>query len=286
MSSKSHIEQELESLREKAVARNVRDKYSGSGSFLSPEEAMAFLAKQRKLQEQPIAPPSTLTSSSELSDWYMQQRQREIDDRRKREEAEAYIRSYKSQFVSSISKSPSSDVISPAQSQDDDKNIVSPLSSMEDEGMVVGDDVTLTSLLPPKDLSHDSESDTLLSSGSQESLSKENQNASESSTGESHNANSGASSLIVSHQVTTKELQIEDVEVVISGTNLTEENVQFSPRGNDEDIKPTSSKSRSSTAPNYHTVSPTLPFSLADLSDWVSPLYDLVIYRSKYIVLV
>ena len=108
-SGRSQLERELESLREKAVARNLRDKYAGSGSFLSPEEAMAYLTKQRKKTSNPPAPPSNLTSSAEISDWYMVQRQRELEERKKREEAEAYLRAYRGNgtvFVESAQQQP------------------------------------------------------------------------------------------------------------------------------------------------------------------------------------
>jgi len=93
--AKSLVEKELETLREQAVARNVREKYSGSHSFMSPEEAMAYLSKQRKKTSNPPAPPSNLTSSAEISDWYKAQRQRELEERKKREEAESYLRAYR-----------------------------------------------------------------------------------------------------------------------------------------------------------------------------------------------
>ena len=54
------VEKELESLREQAVARNVREKYSGSHSFMSPEETIAYLGKQRKRTFNSPAPPSNL----------------------------------------------------------------------------------------------------------------------------------------------------------------------------------------------------------------------------------
>ena len=69
---------------------------------MSPEEAEAFLASQRlkrKTKDIP-APPKNL-SSADLNDWYGQQRQRDLEERRKREEAEAYLRGYRADFVES-----------------------------------------------------------------------------------------------------------------------------------------------------------------------------------------
>ena len=74
---------------------------------MSPEEAEAFLASQRlkrKTKDIP-APPKNL-SSADLNDWYGQQRQRELEERRKREEAEAYLRGYRADFVESKGLSP------------------------------------------------------------------------------------------------------------------------------------------------------------------------------------
>jgi len=273
MSNKTTLEQELESLREKAVARNARDKYSGAGSFRTPEDAMAYLAKQRKLQDQPIAPPTNITSSSELSDWYMVQRQREIDGRKKREEAEAYLRAYKPQPIY-VSKSFSNEILSSASSHEsetligsNDNIIILPISSHESETSIGKNDVNVIS-----SVSQDSSKDS--SNGSKYLIEASIAKAAIEEIDNDENVDpififSDQAETLRQSQIHKESCSFENVEVALSGTTLLPEDVtHFSPRGDEDETRTHSYKSRPSTAQNYHTISPTLPFSLTDLSDW------------------
>ena len=67
----------------------------GSGSLTTPEEAQAFLASQRnKLKETNAGPPAHLSADG-IDAWYMQQRNRDKEMRRRRNEAEAMLRGYR-----------------------------------------------------------------------------------------------------------------------------------------------------------------------------------------------
>ena len=67
--------------------------------FRTPEEAQAYLTTVRTIKnkhEKPT-PPANL-KAADLNDWYAQQRQRELAERKNREEAEAFIRGYRSKL--------------------------------------------------------------------------------------------------------------------------------------------------------------------------------------------
>ena len=69
-------------------------------TFRTPEEAEAFLREvqsAKKKQDKPV-PPTNL-NSSDLNDWYSKQRQFELEQRKRREEAETLLRSYRSTSV-------------------------------------------------------------------------------------------------------------------------------------------------------------------------------------------
>jgi hypothetical protein len=230
MNTKTQIEHELESLREKAVARNLRYKYSGSGSFLSPEEAEAYLAKQRRLQDPTLTAPANLTTSSEISNWYMIQRQRELDERKKREEAEAYMRAYrphitsKNSFTDSIAscRSQESQTVNCRTNDDDESSETS--SPIVDSIENIGGNTPVV----------------IFSSSSQK-----------------------AETLKVA-ETYKKTCSYDNVEVALPGTDLPTDVTQFSPKHRDVEIKPMTK----APVQNYHSVSPRLPFSLTDLSDW------------------
>jgi len=94
---KSRRELELNELREMGLAKNQRGKYKSTGTFLTPEEAMAYIqeshAKKRARARAP-EPPTNL-SSAEINDWYSQQRKRDVEERRRKEEAERFLRGYR-----------------------------------------------------------------------------------------------------------------------------------------------------------------------------------------------
>lgn len=96
---KSRVSEELEQLRQQGLAKTGRGRLKDSGAFLTPEEAEAFLKSvqtAKRKQEKPT-PPSNL-SSSDLLNWYSKQRQLELEERKKREEAEAFLRGYRSKM--------------------------------------------------------------------------------------------------------------------------------------------------------------------------------------------
>jgi len=106
---KSRVVEELETIRKQGVAKNQRGKFKNVGSFLTPEQAQAYLAQlqiEKKTKVNPI-PPTNLPSA-ELTDWYSRQRKFDLEERKKREEAENFLRGYRSTLdhVNEKSKSP------------------------------------------------------------------------------------------------------------------------------------------------------------------------------------
>ena len=251
--SKTQIKQELESLREKAVARSLRDKYTaGSGSFLSPEEADAYLAKQRKLQDQPIVPPLSLTSSAEISDWYMVQRQRELEERKKREEAETYLRAYRGNgtvFVestqqnrpqlNSVSKSWSIDGISSAPSHDS-----SNISMCNNKSKKLG---VKSSPATETFESDDDDAESIVIFTTPRIIDQV----------ETHDQ----------YQIRKESFSIESVEVALSSAFSSEDAAPF-PSIDDERTKTNGSRSSPTVPKNLGPMTRKLPFSLADLSEW------------------
>jgi len=74
-----------------------------AAAFRTPEEAQAFLKEvqtAKKKQEKP-APPTHL-NSSDLNDWYSQQRQFDLNERKKRIEAETLLRGYRGSKLDSF----------------------------------------------------------------------------------------------------------------------------------------------------------------------------------------
>jgi len=95
--SKSRVSEELEQLREKGLAKSHRDTFNDSDTFRTPEEAKAYLDSVRIIKNKQEKPtPPTNLSSADLNDWYSQQRQRELTLRKNKEEAEAFLRGYRS----------------------------------------------------------------------------------------------------------------------------------------------------------------------------------------------
>eukprot|EP00563_Minutocellus_polymorphus_P004057 CAMPEP_0181043656 /NCGR_PEP_ID=MMETSP1070-20121207/12835_1 /TAXON_ID=265543 /ORGANISM="Minutocellus polymorphus, Strain NH13" /LENGTH=514 /DNA_ID=CAMNT_0023122021 /DNA_START=10 /DNA_END=1554 /DNA_ORIENTATION=+ len=97
---KMSIKDELALLSKSGQVGANKNKFrldAGSTSFMTPEQAKAFLAEQKNASKkgtvQPT-PPSDL-SSGELDSWYSQQKAKQAEARRKREEAEAILRGYR-----------------------------------------------------------------------------------------------------------------------------------------------------------------------------------------------
>ena len=97
----SKISNELELLRMKGLAKkqkaNISTKDGGGDAFLTPEEAKAFLAGQKEAAKKGViqpTPPAGL-SGGELDGWYTQQRQRDLDAKKNRDEAESILRGYR-----------------------------------------------------------------------------------------------------------------------------------------------------------------------------------------------
>ena len=83
-----------------------------TAAFRTPEEAQAFLKEVQTLKKKQEKPtPPTNLNSSDLNDWYSQQRQFELQERKKRIEAETLLRGYRGSkldihsFASQSSKS-------------------------------------------------------------------------------------------------------------------------------------------------------------------------------------
>ena len=98
--AKLSIKDELALLSKSGKVGNAKGKFKDAGSsasFMTPEQAKAFLAEQKNASKkgtvQPT-PPSGL-SSGELDSWYSQQKAKQAEARRKREEAEAILRGYR-----------------------------------------------------------------------------------------------------------------------------------------------------------------------------------------------
>ncbi len=81
-----------------------------SAIFRTPEEAEEYLSKLQKIKKARTKPtPPTHLKSSDLNDWYSQQRQFELQERKKREEAELLLRGYRAKYEngsSDVNKSP------------------------------------------------------------------------------------------------------------------------------------------------------------------------------------
>jgi putative glutathione S-transferase len=99
-SLKSRVNDELSALRKQEIAKNRRGKFKDEGAgFLTPEQAQTYLAELRlnkKTKEKPT-PPTNLPSS-ELNDWYTQQRRMQLNEQKKRIEAEKLLRGYRSKL--------------------------------------------------------------------------------------------------------------------------------------------------------------------------------------------
>lgn len=93
--------EELKALREQGLAKTQRGKFNDNESaiFRTPEEAQEYLSKLRKIKKERTKPtPPTNLKSSDLNDWYSQQRQFELQERKKREEAESLLRGYRAKY--------------------------------------------------------------------------------------------------------------------------------------------------------------------------------------------
>mmetsp|Transcript_12932 Transcript_12932/g.26743 ORF Transcript_12932/g.26743 Transcript_12932/m.26743 type:complete len:517 (+) Transcript_12932:113-1663(+) len=110
---KTSIKDELLKLQKAGLAKQHQAKYKssdtgdGAGSLMTPEEAKTFLAEQKTASKKGTinpTPPQGL-SSGDLDSWYTQQKQREIEARKKREEAEAILRGYRGAWDGSKSGS-------------------------------------------------------------------------------------------------------------------------------------------------------------------------------------
>lgn len=110
---KTSIKDELRKLQEAGLAKQHQAKYKsadtgdGAGSLMTPEEAKTFLAEQKNASKKGTikpTPPQGL-SSGDLDSWYTQQKQRELEARKKREEAEAILRGYRGAWDGSKSSS-------------------------------------------------------------------------------------------------------------------------------------------------------------------------------------
>jgi hypothetical protein len=131
--SKTRVQLELDALRSKHLAKNQRDRLKdckwiiaylahslavaslplllllnhydyfsvvASAPLTTPEEAKAFLAEMRKQtqeREDIHKPPSHIATADGMDAWFAQQRQREMELRRRRQEAEALLRGYRGQ---------------------------------------------------------------------------------------------------------------------------------------------------------------------------------------------
>eukprot|EP00559_Dactyliosolen_fragilissimus_P009099 CAMPEP_0184872620 /NCGR_PEP_ID=MMETSP0580-20130426/41396_1 /TAXON_ID=1118495 /ORGANISM="Dactyliosolen fragilissimus" /LENGTH=554 /DNA_ID=CAMNT_0027375451 /DNA_START=17 /DNA_END=1678 /DNA_ORIENTATION=- len=96
--SKSLRALELNELREKKLAKNQREKYVSNGTFRTPEEAKAYIqechTKMKTRNPTPVAPFNI--STAESNEIYKKHKAMETEQRKKREEAENFLRSYRS----------------------------------------------------------------------------------------------------------------------------------------------------------------------------------------------
>lgn len=151
MSTNQSRQDELNALREWGVASNHRGKYSSSSSYLSPEDAAAFLSEQRAKRKSLVVPnPPKNLSSADLNDWYSLQRQRDLEERKRRGEAEAFLRGYRG-FVDSNPKELNEQPIEkPLTVTSDAKSrvyskVVTATPTVDDAVNVEDDDATLNS---------------------------------------------------------------------------------------------------------------------------------------------
>lgn len=110
-SQRNGVQVELIKLREKQLAKSRRESLKGLNSPLTtPEEAQAFLASMRDAQhkrERTHKPPAGLNADG-MDAWYLEQRKKEQEIRKKRHEAETILRSYRSSYTMGNVPSPRS----------------------------------------------------------------------------------------------------------------------------------------------------------------------------------
>lgn len=91
------VKEELSKLKSQGLATSHRTKFNESGTFMTPEEAEAYLATIRQKKQKhlpPLKPPSNL-STSDLNDWYARQKQIEQLEKQRKKEAEDFLKSYR-----------------------------------------------------------------------------------------------------------------------------------------------------------------------------------------------
>lgn len=78
----------------------------------TPEEAQAFLAAMRDKQkaQQPAAPPANLSRDG-VDAWYSQQKQRELEMKKRRQEAENLLRGYRSSYIPNKEKKEGTELV-------------------------------------------------------------------------------------------------------------------------------------------------------------------------------
>jgi len=96
------VAEELSNLRKQGLAKSQSDKFRDAGmKFLTPEEAHAYIAQHRSKTKydnnvsKSSLPPSNL-NSSDLDDWYTKQKKLAQQEAKRKAEAEAFLRSYRS----------------------------------------------------------------------------------------------------------------------------------------------------------------------------------------------
>lgn len=95
---------ELDQLREKGLASTQSYKLnkSGTSTFLTPEEAEAYIksSKEHRAKNQTHTKAPSNLSKAGMNDWYHQQKNRYIEEKKKRMEAERFLRGYRQSYCS------------------------------------------------------------------------------------------------------------------------------------------------------------------------------------------
>jgi len=160
-------------LRKQGLAKTQRGKFNDNeGSvFRTPEEAQEYLTKlqfQKKKTPTSPSPPSHLTTS-DLNDWFSQQRRKDLEERQKRIEAENLLRGYRATIDfetsgESTGKSDTNAIVEPivedtiVVSDEIDKheqNLKEVDTKIENQGIDIESDGNTTKLEEKKEEEHD-----------------------------------------------------------------------------------------------------------------------------------
>mmetsp|Transcript_20129 Transcript_20129/g.24053 ORF Transcript_20129/g.24053 Transcript_20129/m.24053 type:complete len:722 (+) Transcript_20129:76-2241(+) len=108
---KSRVAKELDQLREQGLAsiQSVKLNKSETSSFLTPEEAQAYLNtstrdRRATIQNSISSAPSNLSTVG-MNNWYNEQKMRYLEEKKKRKEAQQFLKGYRQSYTEETSVS-------------------------------------------------------------------------------------------------------------------------------------------------------------------------------------